>query len=64
MKTTRADLTCQRRKSAEIVPNVPELEACGRDVMLACTCPPDVDSVSSTWRILDDEGVVLDKAFF
>lgn len=64
LKRTRADVTCQRRKPAEVVPKVPELGACGRDVMFACACPPDIDGVHSTWHILDDKGVVLDKTFF
>lgn len=64
LKRTRADVTCQGRKAAEVVPKVPELGVCGRDVMFACACPPDIDGILSTRRIFYDKGVVLDKTFF
>lgn len=32
--------------------------------MFACACPPYIDSVAPTRRILYGKGVVLDKTFF
>lgn len=64
LKRTGADVTCQRRKPAQVVPKVPELGVCGRDVMFACACPPYIYSVAPTRRILYGKGVVLDKTFF
>lgn len=60
----KSSVTCQGRKAAEVVPKVPELGVCGRDVMFACARPPDIDGILSTRRIFYDKGVVLDKTFF